>query len=85
MSDGFAKDLSVIIAGRNEEFHAQTVQDVLSRTHADTEVICILDGGWPPDRGIEDNPRVKIVKTTVAIGQRAATNLGAQMSRSRGS
>lgn len=83
MSDGFAKDLSVIIAGRNEEFHAQTVEDVLAHSHADTEVICILDGGWPPNRGIQDHPRAKVVKTTTPIGQRAATNLGAQMSRAK--
>ena len=83
MSDGFARDLSVIVAGRNEEFHAQTVEDVLAHSQADTEVICILDGGWPPNRGIQDHPRVKVVKTTTAIGQRAATNLGAQMSRAK--
>lgn len=83
MSDGFARDLSVIIPGRNEMFHAQTVEDVLSRTEADTEVICILDGDWPPERGIRDDPRVKVVKTTTPIGQRAATNLGAQMSRAK--
>jgi glycosyltransferase involved in cell wall biosynthesis len=83
MQDGFARDLSVIIAGRNEEYQAQTVEDVLSHAKADTEVICILDGGWPPARGIEDHPKVKIVKTTTPIGQRAATNLGAQMSRAK--
>ena len=83
MSVGFAKDLSVIIAGRNEMFHAQTVEDVLAHSHADTEVICVLDGGWPPERGIQDDPRVKVVKTTTPIGQRAATNLGAQMSRAK--
>lgn len=83
MSDGFARDLSVIIPGRNEEWHAQTVDDVLARSFADTEVICVLDGDWPPNRGIRDDPRVKIVKTTHAIGQRAATNLGVQMSRAK--
>ena len=79
----FAKDLSVVIAGRNEEFHAQTVEDVLSHSKADTECIVILDGGWPPSRGIKDHPRVKVVKTTTPIGQRAATNLGAAMSRAK--
>uniref|UniRef100_A0A6M3L3M7 Putative glycosyltransferase n=1 Tax=viral metagenome TaxID=1070528 RepID=A0A6M3L3M7_9ZZZZ len=83
MSNGFATDLTVIIPGRNEEFHAQTVEDVLSRIQADTEVISILDGDWPPNRGIDDHPRAKVVKTTTAIGQRAATNLGAQMSRAK--
>ena len=47
----FAKELSVIIPGRNEEWHAQTVEDVISKCCADTEIICILDGGWPPNRG----------------------------------
>lgn len=83
MSDGFAKDLTVVVPGRNEEWHAQTIEDVISKSHADTEVICILDGDWPPNRGIQDHPRVKVVKTTTAIGQRAATNLGAQMSRAK--
>lgn len=83
MSVSFARDLSVIIPGRNEEWHAQTVEDVLSRIQADTEVICILDEVWPPNRGIQDHPRVKVVKTTTPIGQRAATNLGAQMSRAK--
>lgn len=80
---GFATDLSVIIPGRHEMFHAHTVEDVLAHAKADTEVICILDGGWPPERGIDDHPKVKVVKTATAIGQRAATNLGAQMSRAK--
>lgn len=83
MSNGFAEDLTVIIPGRNEEFHAQTVEDVLAHAHSDVEVICILDGGWPPNRGIQDDMRVKVVKTTTPIGQRAATNLGVSMSRAK--
>lgn len=34
---GFAKDLSVIIPGRNEEWHAQTVEDVLAHSHSDAK------------------------------------------------
>lgn len=83
MPEGFADDLSVIIAGRNEMFHAQTVEDVLAHAKADTEVICILDGGLPPMRGIDYHPKVKIVITTTPMGQRAATNLGASMSRAK--
>jgi glycosyltransferase involved in cell wall biosynthesis len=79
----FAKDLSVIIPGRNEEFMARTVEDVVAHMKADTECIVILDGDWPPAHGIKDHPRVKLVKTTTPIGQRAATNLGAQMSRAK--
>jgi len=83
MSDGFAKDLSVIIAGRNEEFHAQTVADVFAHAHADTEVIAICDGGMPPNTGITYHPNLKVVETRTPIGQRAATNLGVQMSRAK--
>ena len=64
-------------------FMAQTVEDVLAHSRADTEVIAFLDGDWPPHRGIRDDPRVKVVKTTVPVGQRAATNLGAQLSRAK--
>lgn len=79
----FARDLSVIVPGRNEVWMARTIEDVLAHSHADTEVIAILDGDWPPEYGIKDHPSVKVVKTTTPIGQRAATNLGAQMSRAR--
>jgi len=83
MSEAFAKDLSVIIPGRNEMWHAQTVEDALAHAHADTEIICVLDGDWPPLRGIKDHPRVKILKTTTPIGQRAATNVGVSLSRAK--
>jgi len=79
----FAKDLSVIVPGRSEQFMARTIEDVLAHKKADTEVIAILDEEWPPEHGIRDHPDVKVVKTTTAIGQRAATNLGVQMSRAK--
>lgn len=83
MSEGFARDLTVIVAGRNEEFHAHTVADVFANAHADTEVIAICDGGLPPDTGITYHPKLKIVETRTPIGQRAATNLGVAMSRAK--
>ena len=58
MSKGFAKDLSVIIPGRSEMWHARTVKDVLEHSKADTEVICILDETLPPNElvaGMADN------------------------------
>lgn len=80
---GFAAELSVIIPGRCEQFMAQTVEDVLLHARADTEIIAICDGDWPPARGIRDDPRVKVVKTGTSIGQRAATNLGVSVSRAK--
>lgn len=75
-------DLSVIIPARNEEFLARTVEDVLKNARADTEVIAICDGYWP-DPPLHDHPRLKVIHHTTAVGQRAATNDGARLSRAK--
>lgn len=76
------RDLSVIIAGRNEEFIARTVEGVLANKRANTEVIVILDGQWaePP---IADHPDVTIIYHSESIGQRAAINEGARLSTAK--
>jgi glycosyltransferase involved in cell wall biosynthesis len=76
------RDLSVIIPARNELFLRQTIDDVLANIEADTEVIAICDGNWP-EPPVLDHPRVTIVKHTVPIGQRAATNEGARISQAK--
>jgi glycosyltransferase involved in cell wall biosynthesis len=78
----FASDLSVIIPGRNEQFMRHTIEDVLANSRADTEVIAICDASWP-NPPIVDHPQVKLLHTTHPVGQRAATNLGAQISRAK--
>jgi len=75
-------DLSVIIPARNEVFLQRTIEDVLTNAEADTEVIAICDGYWP-DPPVKDHPRVTIVHHTEPIGQRAATNEGARISRAK--
>lgn len=82
MANGFARDLTVIIPGRNEMFMRHTIEDVLAHMQADTEIVCVADASWP-EPPIVDHPRVKIIHTTEAIGQRAATNIGAQISRAK--
>lgn len=79
---GFAKDLSIIIPGRNEQFMRHTVEDVLAHTGPGTEVIAVLDGYWcePP---LVQNPRLQVLHLGGSIGQRAATNLGASASRAK--
>jgi len=74
-----ATDLSVIIPARCEEFAVNTVNDVLDKARASTEVILVLDGAWA-DPVIPDRPGLHIVHLATPIGQRAATNLGARMS-----
>lgn len=76
------KDLSIIIPARNEIFLAQTIENILENIEADTEVISILDGYWP-DPPVEDHPRVNLMHFGESVGQRYATNLGAQISRAK--
>lgn len=72
-------DLSIIIPARDEQFLLETVEDIRRNKRGDTETIVILDGAWP-DRPLPQYPDVKVVYLPKSIGQRAATNLGAQMS-----
>ena len=74
-------DLSVIIPARNEEWLQRTIDDILQHAEADTEVIAVLDGEWA-DPPVQDHPRVRVTHSAAVLGQRAATNLGAAMSRS---
>lgn len=73
--------LSVIIPARNEEFLDRTINNILDMAEIDTEVIAILDGYWP-DPPINDRDKVVLVHHTTSIGQRAATNEGARLSKS---
>ncbi len=75
-------DLSVVIASRNEEFLARTVEDILNKKRGNTEVIVILDGKWasPP---IVDHPNVTLVYHAVSIGQRQAVNEGVKLSKAK--
>jgi len=63
-------------------FLQRTIDDILSNSEADTEVIVILDGYWP-DPPIPDHPKLTIIHHTNSIGQRAAVNEGARISKAR--
>jgi hypothetical protein len=78
----FAPSLSVIVPGRNEEFMRHTVDDVLAHSGEGTEVIAVCDGSWP-DPGLVDHPRLQVIHFTAPVGQRAATNAGASLSRAK--
>jgi len=68
-----AKDLSVIIPARNEEFLKLTIEDLLKNKRADTEIIAGLDGEWADPR-IEQHPDVNVIYFPESIGQRAISN-----------
>jgi hypothetical protein len=77
-----AKALSVVVPGRNEEFMRHTVDDVLSHSSDDTEVIAVADGYWP-EPPLEDHPRLQMIHFSEPVGQRAATNAGVMLSRAK--
>jgi len=75
-------DLSILIPARNEMFLKRTIDDVLANMRGDTEIIAVLDGQWsePP---IPDHPRVTLLYHSSPIGQRAAVNEAARVSRAK--
>jgi len=76
------RDLSILIPSRQEPFLRHTIEDILARIEADTEIIAVCDGALPVEP-IDDHPRVKLVLLPKSIGQRAATNLAARMSKAK--
>ena len=76
------KDLSILIPARNEMFLARTVEDLLEHSESDFEIIVVLDGEWanPP---ITQHPKVSIIYVPESVGQRAATNLAARLSKAK--
>jgi glycosyltransferase involved in cell wall biosynthesis len=76
------RDLSVIIAARNEMFLPQTVANVLKKLRADTEVIVVLDGAWP-EVPLPQNDRLNIIYHSESTGQRQACNEAVRLSRAK--
>ena len=76
-------DLSILIPARDEEFLGITIQNILDNIEGNTEIIAILDGYTTPVPELPKDPRVKIVKLTRSIGQRAATNLACKLSEAK--
>jgi hypothetical protein len=61
-------------------FH--TVQDLLDHTSEETEIIAICDEYWP-NPPLVQHPRLQVVHFGTSVGQRAATNYGAALSRAK--
>ncbi len=75
-------ELSILIPARNEMFLAKTIEDILQNIEGDTEVIAVMDGYWA-DPPIPQHGRVTLVHNPQSIGQRAATNQAAKLSKAR--
>lgn len=76
------RDLSILIPARNEKWLRRTIEDVLAHIEGDTEIIAVLDGAWA-DPPIMDHERVTLVYHPHSIGQRAAVNEAARLSRAK--
>ena len=76
-------DLSIIIPARGEEFLGRTIDDLLENIEGKTEIIAVLDG-YRPDPPLEQiDPRVTIIYNPESIGQRAASNQAARLSKAK--
>lgn len=75
-------DLSILIPARNEMFLANTVDNIQSNIRGKTEIIVVLDGAWA-DPGVPDAPNVTVLYHNKAVGQRAATNEAARLSKAK--
>jgi glycosyltransferase involved in cell wall biosynthesis len=75
-------DLSILIPARNEMFLAKTIENILSNIEGDTEVLVVLDGAWA-DPGVPDDNRVTLLYNPQSVGQRAATNQAARLSKAK--
>jgi glycosyltransferase involved in cell wall biosynthesis len=75
-------DLSILIPARNEEFLGRTIEDILENIEADTEVIAVLNGEQARPE-IPDHDRVSLISYPKGIGQRAAINQAAKLSRAK--
>lgn len=76
------RELSILVPSRNEMFLAKTIEDALANMEADTEIIAVLDGEWA-DPPVPMNKNVNIIYVPESIGQRAATNMAAKLSKAK--
>lgn len=77
-----AKELSVLIPSRNEEWLARTVQDLLDHSTSDFEILIGLDGA-PSVSPLPNDPRIAVVYYPKSIGQRAMTNKLCKLSKAK--
>lgn len=75
-------DLSILIPARNEQFLKNTVEDLLKNIRGKTEIIVVLDGAWSSP-ALSSDERLTVVYHPVSVGQRAATNEAARLSKAK--
>ena len=63
-------------------FLSRTVEDILKNIRGNTEIIVVLDEAWA-DPPLPKDDRVTVIHHSESIGQRAATNEAAKLSRAK--
>ena len=76
-------DLSILVPSKDEEFLVRTVEDILSNSEAETEIVVIEDGGVNYSHKLPKDPRVVLVRNKKSVGQRAATNQAARVAKGK--
>lgn len=72
--------LAIVIPARREIYLQRTIDNLLAQARGEIEIIVVLDGYDAP---MVQEARVKVIRNPVAIGQRAAVNLGANSTDAR--
>ena len=72
--------LSILIPARNEEWLAETLNDLIKNIRGETEIIVVLDGEVF-DKPLPTHERITYIRHETARGQRAATNDAARIAR----
>ena len=75
-------DISILIPSRNEIWLNRTLESIFKASEADTEAIVVLDGDFPKELP-PIHPKLTVVYLPKSIGQRAATNLAAKLSKAK--
>ena len=72
--------VSVIIAGRTEQYFQATIDSALERATGDVEIVAVIDGDEAEPYVVATDDRVKVIRLEKSIGQRAGYNLGVRES-----
>ena len=76
------KTLSILIPARNEEWLAETLEDLLNKIRGNTEILVCLDGEVF-DKPLPEDPKITYVRRHESWGQRKATNQLCRLSSSK--
>ncbi len=73
--------VSIVIPSRNEPYLQKTVLDLLKKAKGEIEIKVILDGYWPSENEIVEDPKVSYIHYSNARGMRNAINAGVAVAK----